>query len=119
MTRGVVTFAFLMIVLSVSAFAQGSGSSSSVARAKPERPFAVTKTMMGKIAEINATKLVLENEHGAKKEFKLDNKTKFRLSEKKSVKLEEVKPGLRVKVTFREADLTATMVQETVKKFQE
>jgi hypothetical protein len=117
MTRAAFTLAGLMLVLSLSTFAQSSGSSRSAPLAR--RSFAVTKMVVGKVAEINAAQLVLENDFGAQKALKLDGKTKFRLLARKSVKRSAIPTGLLVKVTFREADLTATLVQETVRKFQD
>ncbi len=120
MTRAV--FAVIVILLvagSSAAFAQDSGFSRSMKRSQAERAMKDSKTVMGKVAEITASKVVIENDYGAKKELKLNSKTKFRLSEKKSTKLDAIKPGALVNVTFRPADLTATRVQQTVKKFQE
>jgi hypothetical protein len=111
MTRATRIATLLMIVLSLTTFAQRNSAS----RVKPDG----TKSIEGKIVEINATKLVLANEHGAQRDFKLSGKTKFRLLNKKNVKLNAIAPGLWVRVTFREADLTVTLVQETVKRFTE
>jgi hypothetical protein len=109
MTRATRIATLLMIVLSLTTFAQHNSAS----RVKPDG----TKSMEGKIVEINATKLLLANEHGAQREFKLSDKTKFRLLNKKNVKLDAIATGQWVRVTFREADQTVTLVQETVKRF--
>lgn len=119
MTRAAFTTAFFLLVFSLSAWSQDNGLSRGMARTKAERPSTQTKIVVGKVAEITNSKLVIENEHGAKKELKLDAKTRFLLTEKKRVKLTEVQPGTLVSITFRAADLTATKVQQTVKKFQE
>lgn len=98
----------LLIVFSLTAIAQHTHTNN-----KSDG----TKSVEGKVAEINATKLILANDHGAQKEFSLNDKTKFRLLNKKSAKLDAIKPGLLVRVTFRPNDQTVTIVQETVKKF--
>ena len=119
MNRAAFTTAFFLLVFSLSAWSQDNGLSRGMARTKAERPSTQTKIVVGKVAEITNSKLVIENEHGAKKELKLDAKTRFLLTEKQRVKLTEVQPGWLVSITFREADLTATKVQQTMKKFQE
>lgn len=111
MIRATLTFALLLLALSVTVWAQRNSTSSDKTNG--------TKNVEGKIAEINVIKLVLANEHGAQREFKLNDKTKFRLLSKKGVKRDAISPGLWARITFREADLTVTIVQEAVKKFVE
>ena len=78
-----------------------------------------TKILQGKIAAIRDDKITIENDYGAKKDFKMDGKTKFWLQEKKRVKADEVKPGVLVNITYRTSDATVTRVQETIKKFKD
>jgi hypothetical protein len=109
---------FLML-LSTAAFAQGSGSSSGIASARAERPFAVTKTVLGKITEVKASGLlvIIEDSKGKKYEVRIDRKTKFSAEAKseaggkKDLSFDDLQTGQRVKVVFRESDKTATMLQ--------
>ncbi len=118
MTRIVVIVAFLMIA--APTLAQGkSGDHLARLRTPTKGVPKNIKIVEGKIAEIDEGKVVIENDYGARKELRVSSKTKFQLTEKKRIKLAEVKPGTFVKITFSEKDLTATKVQETVKKFQD
>lgn len=119
MTRAAVTLAFILTLISLSVWAQDKGGNRILARPKIERAPKSMKIVEGKVAEISDSKVVIENDYGARKELKLSSKTKFQLTEKKHVKLTEVKPGTFVKIAFRPEDLTATKVQETVRKFRE
>lgn len=119
MIRAAMMVAFLWATFSLSALAQDNGISRSLPLPKAKRPSNGMKMVVGTVAEISGSKVVIENDYGARKELKLDAKTRFLLAEKKRVKLTEVKPGVFVKITFRTTDLTATKVQETMKKFQE
>ncbi|MFN7947179.1 MAG: glycosyltransferase 87 family protein [Blastocatellia bacterium] len=109
---------FLML-LSTAAFAQGSGSSGGIASARAERPFAVTKTVMGKITEVKASGMlvIIEDSRGKKYEVKIDRKTKFSADAKseaggkKDLGFDDLQTGQMVKVVFRESDKTATMLQ--------
>ena len=119
MTRTLVIVAFFVTLLSHAALAQGKADGSALAVRKFERAPKLTKMVEGKVAEINDAKVVIENDYGAKKEIKLNTKTRFQLTEKKRVNRTEVKPGTFVKITFSETDLTAKKVQETTTKFRE
>jgi hypothetical protein len=122
MTRIVIVVACSLLIFAVPTLAQGK-SGDHLARLKTPRMMKGVpkdiKIVEGKIAEIDDAKVVIENDHGARKELRLSPKTSFHLTEKKRIKLAEVRPGTFVKITFREKDLTATKVQETVKKFRE
>lgn len=118
MTRTAVIVAILMLGVSGVAFAQGKAGDHLV-RLRSPRLNKNIKMVEGKIAEINDSTVIIENDHGARKELKLTTKTKFQLIEKKRIKLTEVKPGTFVKITFSEKDLTASKVQETSRKFRE
>lgn len=112
MIRKFVTFSILILSLVFAAYPQDKGTPKNATRAKGDRTFTDTKMVRGKVAQINETKLVIENDYGAKREINLDSKTKFNLASKKNVKATDVTSGLIVDVTFREADNTATIVQE-------
>lgn len=119
--RGTVTMkrmlivAFFMISGLATALAQGSGSTSptiSKAPAKRERPFAVTKTVLGKITEIKAAdSMFIVESKGRKYELKVDSKTRARTVDKKPMDLVNLQPGHDVRVMFRDADKTATLIQ--------
>ena len=114
MKRTILMISMLVLTLSVTALAQDNKSK--VTRAKGEHAFTVGKTVYGKVTAIDAAKIVIENEFGAKKEIKLDTKTKLLNTKNKAFKLSDFASGSMVKVTFREVDMTATVVQENVKK---
>ncbi|HZS09224.1 MAG TPA: hypothetical protein VFD58_30605 [Blastocatellia bacterium] len=114
-TFGLLTFVML---LAPAACAQGSGSSAGISTARAERPFAVTKTVTGKVAEVKASEMtmIVEDGKGKKYELKVDKKTKFSADAKaemggKKISLDDFQAGQMVKVVFREADKTATMVR--------
>jgi hypothetical protein len=106
-------------LLATIALAQGSGSSGGIASARGERPFAVTKTVTGKVTAIKAAEgmIVIEDAKGRKYEVKVDRKTKFsadaksELGEKKDLTLSDFQTGQTVRLVFREMDKTATMLQ--------
>lgn len=122
MTRIVIVVACVLLILPASALAQGK-SGDHLARLRTPRMMKGVpkdiKIVEGKIAEIDDAKVVIENDYGARKELRVSPKTSFHLTEKKRIKLAEIKPGTFVKITFREKDLTATKVQESVKRFRE
>lgn len=115
MIRRCLTISILMLSLVALAFPQSKDTTKKATRAKEDRSFADTKMLQAKVAQITASKLVVENEYGAKREINLDSNTKFSVANKKNVKATDVAPGLIVNVTFREADNTAIMVQEKEK----
>lgn len=106
---------FLML-LSTAAFAQGSGSSGGIASARAERPFAITKTVMGKITEIKSSDrlVIVQDSKGKKYEVKIDQKTKFSADAKaeagsrKDLGFDDLQTGQKVRIVFREVDKTAT-----------
>ncbi len=106
-------------LLSTAAYAQGSGSSGAISSASAERPFAVTRTVTGKVTEIRiAGKLIVIADHKGKKyELRIDGKTKFRADEKtefggrKDLALDDFQAGQEVRIVFRDMDKTAMMVQ--------
>jgi hypothetical protein len=116
MTRTTFMIATLLLLLVGAGAAQDNTTTRQAMRAKAVRAFTEGKTVYGKVSAIDDEKIVIENPYGAKKEIKLDSKTKFRNAKNKTFKLTDITPGLMVKVTFREADLTATTVQEDAKK---
>jgi hypothetical protein len=120
MTRIVIVVALLLIVFGAPTLAQGKSGDHLARLRRPIRGVPKNvKIVEGKIAEIDDGKVIIENDYGARKELKLSSKTKFQLTEKKRIKLSEVKPGTFVKITFSEKDSTATKVQETPRKFRE
>ncbi len=104
----------LVMLLSATTFAQGSGSSAQVRKGRSERPFAVTKSITGKVAEVKATDrlIVVSDAKGARHEIRVDDKTRFRMSPAsgRSLALADLKAGQTAKVFFRAADQTATIV---------
>lgn len=115
MTRTTMTIVILLLLSGLGA-AQTSITRHQATPAKGTHAVTDGKTVYGKVAAIDDAKVVIENPYGAKKEIKLDPKTKFRNAKNKTFKLTDITPGLRVKVTFREADLIATTVQEDARK---
>lgn len=83
---------------------------------KKDRGLPGIKTVAGKVGEISPGKIVIENEHGAKREIPLDEKTKYQLGKNKTAKLDDVKAGSMVKVSYRESDRTATLIAVDLKK---
>ncbi len=118
MTLTLVVITFFMLIFSLPTLAQGKAGDH-LARLRTPRLNKDIKIVEGKVAEINEAKVVIENDHGARKELKVSAKTRFHLAAKKRIKLTEVKPGTFVKITFSEKDLTATKVQQTERKFRE
>ncbi|HEX4951408.1 MAG TPA: hypothetical protein VFZ34_32420 [Blastocatellia bacterium] len=118
MTRKAIIVAFLLTT-ALAAWAQDKGVGHILNPAKNKRTTSPIKMVEGKIAEIGAGKVIIENDYGAKKELRLNGKTKFQLSEKKKARLTEVRPGTFVKITFNETDLTAKKVEETTRKFRD
>lgn len=105
----------LVMLMSTVSLAQGSGSSST----KSSRPFAVTKTVIGKITEIKSADkiLLVEDRKGNKTAVRIDARTKFsaapksELSKKKNLMLDDFETGQMVKIIYRQSDRIATMVQ--------
>ncbi len=114
MTRNIYASSILILLLAIAGLAQDTGSKTT--KPKGDRTFLEGKTVYGKLASIEEAKIVIENDYGAKKEIKMDTKTKLRNAKNKDFKLTDFTPGMLVKVTFREVDMTATLVQENVKK---
>jgi hypothetical protein len=115
---GLMVFTF---ALSVTAYAQGSGSSEPSAI---ERSFAITRRVTGTVAEIkdDGKVLIVTDKKGVKHEFKADARMKMKVGDKvmkdgepSFIKLQE---GQMVKVTYREAGHTATRVEVIVAKNQ-
>lgn len=117
MTRKMVILVCLLLLFTLSSMAQGKAGNGTLIRPKPNR--SPIKMVEGKVAEIDESKVIIENDHGARKELRLNSKTKFKLGEKKTVKLNEMKPGTFVKITFNETDLTVKKVEETNRKFRD
>ncbi|MBS1810457.1 MAG: hypothetical protein JST84_19995 [Acidobacteria bacterium] len=116
MNRSIFIISALLVLFSLVVVAQDSNESRKATRAKGDRTFATGKTVYGKVSTMDEAKIVIENDYGAKKEIKLDNKTKFLNAKSKNFKMTDFAQGAMVKVTFREVDNTATVVQENVKK---
>ncbi len=108
----------LVLVLPVLAIAQGSGSTSPSASRTPSA-FAVTRSVTGTVAAINAEDglIAVQDKNGNRLEFKVDNRTKFKadkrteLRGKKEISLCDFQKGQRIKVTYRAADWRATEVR--------
>ena len=116
MTRRIFVSSLLLLLFSLAGLAQDNSSGSKPTKPRGDRTFLEGKTVYGKLASIEAAKIVIENDYGAQKEIKMDTKTKFRNAKNKDFKLTDFTRGMLVKVTFREVDMTATLVQENVKK---
>lgn len=117
MTRNIVIVAFVLSLFTLSSLAQGKAGYGTLIRPKPKN--SPIKMVEGKVAEINESKVIIENDFGARKELRISGKTKFQLGEKKRAKLAEMKPGTFVKITFDETDSTAKKVEEATRKFRE
>ncbi len=116
MNRFALCFLFLALALPAVSFAQGSGGRTVPSRPIGDitddrsgpRPFAVTRTVTGKINEINAEKhlIIVEDKNGKRLEFKLDDKTRFRAdkkteyADKKGLSLGDFEAGQPVKITY-------------------
>ncbi len=94
------SFAFLLalFVLPVAAHAQGSGSSGGSSRPprdtsapSPERPFAVTRSVTGKIVEVNQEQGIfwVEDKRGNRHELKLTAKTKVKSDKSKEAMMKK------------------------------
>src|SRR5262245_38420940 len=123
MNRKILGLMVFIFLLSVTAYAQGSGSSEPSAI---ERSFAITRRVTGTVAEIkdDGKVLVVTDKKGVKHEFKADARMKMKGANKMTkddkvmkdgepsfIKLQE---GQMVKVTYREADHTVTQVEVIV-----
>jgi hypothetical protein len=106
------TIIISILLMSLASLALAQDKTQKVTKAKGERTFTVTKMVVGKVAEISATKLVIENPYGAKREISLDPNTKFQLGKRKNLKATDITSGLMVNVIFREVDNVATWVME-------
>ncbi|MFN7930087.1 MAG: hypothetical protein U0Y68_19615 [Blastocatellia bacterium] len=111
MKRTTITVILLLGLISLGR-AQDKTTTQKVTKAKNDRTFADTKMVVGKVAEVNDSKLVIENPYGAKREIKLDTNTKFQIGKRKNLKAADMTNGMTVNVFFREADNTATVVAE-------
>lgn len=114
----------LGLVMPLSAWAQGSGSTApmpprmgTMDMPSPDtNAFAVTRSVTGKVAEINTEKhyIVIEDKKGKRLKFKLDEKVKLRADKKtefagrKDIKLSDFEPGQFVKVTYLASNETIT-----------
>ncbi len=106
-------------LLSGAAFSQGSGPSrppsSTSGIPRGESAFAVTRTVKGTIAELNAEerRLVVEDNKGNRHSLKISDETRFKadkkteLAEKKDLALGDFQTGQLVRVLYRPADETA------------
>ncbi len=117
----------LIVVLPAVALAQGSGAeverppspSRSAADERFDAPFIVSRSMTGKIVEVNAEErtIVIEEKGGKRYQFTLDRKTKLKadkqtlLSERKELALSDFEVGQLVKVTFIPAEKRVTEVR--------
>jgi len=109
---------FVFFVVPALAWAQGSGSHPEPSRPTPDTsgagnaPFEVSRSLTGKILEIQLDShvLVVEDKDGKRVAFKLDGQTEFKADKKtelegrKNLKLEDFESGQMVKVTFRPND---------------
>lgn len=111
--KRILAITFFAALTSAAALAQGSGSTAvEKAPTRRERPFAVTKTVLGKITEIKAADSVfIVESKGRKYELKVDSRTKARTTDRKPMDLADLQPGQQVRVMFRDSDKTATLVQ--------
>ncbi|MFN0121492.1 MAG: hypothetical protein ACKV2V_13445 [Blastocatellia bacterium] len=110
--KKIASLLFLVTLLTMSVFAQGSGSSGTMSRG---RAFAVTKTALGKIAEVKTADniLVIADNLGNKTAVRFDDKTKFLAvpGVRKTVGMTDFQAGQAVRVSYRAADRVATIVQ--------
>ncbi len=143
MNRKLLAVLSLTFTLSVAANAQGTGSSGTPRAGGPsrsERPFAVTRTLTGTVAEVkdDGKVLVVTDKKGMNHEFKADARMKMKggdkmmkddkmakddkmtkddkmakddkMMKKGAPSFSELQAGQMVKVTYREADHAATQV---------
>jgi ribosomal protein L21E len=112
--------AALLFFFAVPALTWGQGSGSHPEPSRPtadpsgagSAPFEVSRSVTGKILEIQLEShvLVVEDKDSKRVAFKLDGKTEFKADKKteldgrKSLKLEDFESGQMVKVTFRPSD---------------
>ncbi len=116
----------LAMALPIMALAQGSGTAPppSINRgmidAPTTSPFAVTRTVTGKVAELNAEKhlVVIEDDKTGKRiEFKVDSKTKYAADKhteftgKKNILLSDFEIGRPVKITILASNGAVTEVR--------
>ncbi len=107
----------LVLVLALPAvfFAQGSGGRTTPSpvggvtdATSGPNPYLVTRSLTGKIAEINSEKhlIVIEDKSGKRLEFKLEDKTRFKAdkkteyADKKNLSLGDFELGQPVKITY-------------------
>lgn len=115
----------MLILLSIpAAFAQGSGSVSAPSAPStgggyngPDSPFAVTKSVSGKIVEIHKEAVIVELADGSKRLVKLPKALHIKadrdseLAGKKKLAAEDLSEGLPVKVTYRAEDNIALEIR--------
>ncbi len=108
----------LVFSLPVGVMAQGSGSVPRPTRTGGygSSPFAVTRSVKGTIAEIQAEKgvVVVQEKNGKRHVLKVGEKTEFKagkktaMAGKKHLSLTDFGPGQPVKITYSAADMTIT-----------
>ena len=111
----------LIFSLPAGLMAQGSGSvsrptGSGGTGGYGSSPFAVTRTLKGTIAEIQAEKgvVVVQEKNGKRHVLKVGEKTEFKagkktaMAGKKHLSLTDFGPGQPVKITYLAADMTIT-----------
>jgi hypothetical protein len=112
---------FVALALPALAHAQGSGTSAvprppDLSGAEAAQPFAVTRSVTGRIARIDAANhlLIIEDDKGKHYELKLAKGTHFKADKKtelagrKKLTIDDFEIGWAVKVTYLASDSTIT-----------
>ena len=113
-----IAWTLLIFSLPVGLMAQGSGSVSRPTRTGGygSSPFAVTRSVKGTIAKIQAEKgvVVVQEKNGKRHVLKVGEKTEFKagkktaMAGKKHLSLTDFEPGQLVKITYLPGDRTIT-----------
>ena len=130
MTRILIGMLSLVLALPVWALAQGSGSSAPTARRGGIAPgtdapaFAVTRTLTGKVASVDAVKniIVVEDDKGKKYTIKIEKGTKLKADKKteyghkKNLSLADFETGQPVRITVLASNGMAVEVRMVKEK---
>ena len=114
----------LLLVLALPAAAFGNGHDPASIPSGPggydsRSPFAVTRSLKGKIAGINAEEhhIAIEDKNGKRYVFKVGDNAAFKagkkteLAGKQNLSLSDFQPGQPVKITYRAADNIVTALR--------
>ena len=109
----------LVLALPAAAFGNGHDPASIPSGAGVYGTFAVTHSLKGKIAEINAEErlIAIEDKNGKRHAFMVGDNAAFKagkkteLAGKQNLSLSDFQPGQPVKITYRAADNTVTVLR--------